>query len=275
MTNYEIVVTSHDGSKTMNKMGIFLSTGALVAALGCGVGTAEAHFQEILPSADIVPEEGPRTVSLDVVFTHPMERGPTMDMGQPAQFGVLAKGKKTDLRGALIKKDVNGKTAYGSSYHFTEPGDYVFYIEPAPFWEPAEKKYILHYAKAVVDFGAGDDWDALVGFPIEIQPLSRPYGIWTGNLFRGVVKKNGKPLAFSTVEIEWVNDGSVKAPADPFVTQVVKTDAQGVFAYAMPRAGWWAFNALTDADKPIKGPDGKPARVEIGGTIWVKAVDMK
>ncbi|ABD87509.1 ABC-type Co2+ transport system, periplasmic component [Rhodopseudomonas palustris BisB18] len=274
MKNYENVVTSHESCTTMNKLGKFLSTAAVIG-LALGARSAAAHFQEIIPSADIVAVEGERTVALDIVFTHPMERGPTMDMGQPAQFGVLTKGKKTDLRGALTKKDVNGKAAFGSTYRFTEPGDYVFYIEPAPFWEPAEKKYILHYAKAVVDFGSGEDWDALVGFPIEIQPLTRPYGVWTGNLFRGVVKKNGKPLAFADVEIEWVNDGSVKAPADPFITQVVKTDAQGVFAYAMPRAGWWAFNALTDADKPIKGPDGKPARVEIGGTIWVKAVDMK
>jgi cobalt/nickel transport protein len=248
---------------------------AAVGMLGLCATTANAHFQEMLPSADIVAVEGERSVTLDIVFTHPMEGGPTMEMGQPVQFGVLAKGKKTDLRSALTKKAVNGKTAFASSYRFAEPGDYVFYLEPAPFWEPAEKKYILHYTKAVVDFGSGDDWDAMVGFPIEIQPLSRPYGVWTGNVFRGVAKKNGKPLASADVEIEWANDGSVKAPADPFITQVVKTDAQGVFAYAMPRAGWWAFNVLTDADKPIKGPDGKPARVEIGGTIWVKAVDMK
>lgn len=248
---------------------------AAAAALVLGAQAAHAHFLELLPSADIVAVEGERAVTLDMVFTHPMEGGPTMDMGQPVQFGVLSGGRKTDLRGALTRKTVDGKTAFESSYRFKEPGDYVFYIEPTPYWEPAEKKHIVHYAKVVVDVGGGEDWDAPVGFPIEIQPLTRPYGLWTGNLFRGLVKKNGKPLPFAEIEIEWRNDGSVKAPSDPFITQVVKADAQGVFAYAMPRAGWWAFNALTDADKPLKAPDGKPAPVEIGGTIWVKTVDMK
>ena len=249
--------------------------GATLVSLTFAAQPAGAHFQEIIPSTDIVAVEGDRSVTLDLVFTHPMEGGPTMDMGQPVQFGVLAAGKKTDLRSALAKKTVDGKAAFQASHRFKEPGDYIFYVEPTPYWEAAEKKYILHYAKAVVDFGSGEGWDAAVGFPIEIRPLTRPYGVWTGNLFRGLVTLNGKPLPFAEVEIEWVNDGTVKAPSDPFVTQIVKTDAGGVFAYAMPRVGWWAFNALTDQGKPMKGPDGKPAPVEIGGTIWVKAVDMK
>jgi cobalt/nickel transport protein len=237
--------------------------------------SAQAHFQEILPSTDIVAENGDRTVRLDLLFTHPFEGGPVMEMGPPVQFGVLADGKKTDLRAALAKKPVEGKTGYEASYQIKAPGDYVFYVEPAPYWEAAEKKYIVHHSKVVVDFGSGEGWDKLVGLPVEIEPLVRPYGLWTGNQFRGIVRKNGKPVPFAEIEVEWVNDGSVKAPADPFVTQVVKADASGQFSYAMPRAGWWGFAALTEGDKPIKGPDGKPAKVEVGGLIWVKAVDMK
>jgi cobalt/nickel transport protein len=127
----------------------------------------------------------------------------------------------------------------------------------------------------VVDGGAGEGWDRLVGLPVEIEPLTRPYGLWTGNVFRGVVRKNGKPLPFAEIEVEWRNDGSVKAPADPFVTQVIKADAQGSFVYAMPRAGWWGFAALTEAEKTRPGPDGKPAKIEVGGLLWVRCVDMK
>jgi cobalt/nickel transport protein len=235
---------------------------------------AYAHFQEVIPSTEIVPDEGDKTITLSVVFTHPMEGGPTMDMGEPVQFGVLADGKKIDLKSALKPKPFNGKAAYTASYKLDQPGDYVFYIEPAPYYEPAEKQYIQHFAKTVVDLGSGEGWDKLVGLPIEIEPLTRPYGIWTGNVFRGLVRKNGKPLAFADVEIEWVNDGSVKAPSDPFVTQVVKTDASGVFAYSMPKPGWWGFNALSEGPQR-KSPDGKVVGTEIGGTIWIKAVDMK
>lgn len=251
-----------------------LGAAALVSLL-LGPQVASAHFQELIPSADILAEDGDRTVTVEAVFTHPMERGPTMEMGQPVQFGVLAEGRKIDLRGVLTKKPVDGKSAFQARYQIKAPGDYVFFLEPAPYWEPAEGKYIIHHAKVVVDFGAGDGWDKLVGLPVEIEPLVRPYGLWTGNLFRGIVRKNGKPVPFAEIEIEWKNDGSVKAPSDPFVTQVIKADASGQFGYVMPRAGWWGFAALTEGDKPMKGPDGKPAKVEIGGLIWVKAVDMK
>lgn len=238
-------------------------------------GPARAHFQQLLPSQDIVAAEAKPAVRLDLVFTHPMERGPVMEMARPVQFGVLHGGTRTDLRAALQARTIDGKTAYAADHRFQEPGDYVFFVEPAPYWEPGEQKMIIHYAKVVVDFAAGDGWDALVGLPVEIEPLVRPYGLWTGNLFRGVVRQRGKPVPFAEVEVEWVNDGSLTPPADPFVTQVIKADGNGVFAYAMPRAGWWGFAALVEGEQPMKSPAGASVPVEMGGLIWVRAVDMK
>lgn len=246
----------------------------LIAALLAPIPAA-AHFQELIPSTDILPEQGDRVVRLDLAFTHPMERGPVMEMAAPVRFGVLAQGKTRDLKPSLKPRMQDGKTTFEASYKVEAPSDSVFFVEPAPYWEAAEGKWIIHYAKVVVDFGGGEGWDKLVGLPVEIEPLVRPYGLWTGNLFRGVVRKSGKPVPFATVEVEWRNDGSVKAPSDPFITQVIKADASGQFAYAMPRAGWWGFAALVDSDKPVKGPDGKPAKTELGGLIWVRTVDMK
>ena len=236
---------------------------------------AAAHFQELIPSTDILPEQGERTVRLELAFTHPMERGPVMNMAEPVRFGVVANGKTLDLKPSLKPRLLDGKAAFEANFKVEAPGDSVFFVAPAPYWEAAEGKWIIHYAKVVVDFGAGSGWDKLVGLPVEIEPLVRPYGLWTGNLFRGVVRKAGKPVPFATIEVEWRNDGSVKPPSDPFITQVIKADASGQFAYAMPRAGWWGFAALVDDDKPVKGPDGKPAKTELGGLIWVRAVDMK
>jgi cobalt/nickel transport protein len=244
----------------------------------CGVflfgGPAAAHFQEILPSADVLPEGG--SVSLDLVFTHPMEGGPTMEMMKPKRLGVLTGDKTQDLLGSLAEKKVDGKTAWSAAYELKEPGAAVFFVEPTPYWEPAEGKFIVHYSKVVVDgFASGEGWDALVGLPVEIEPLVRPTGLWTGNEFRGVVRKNAKPAPFAEIEVEYVNsDGAVKAPNDAFITQVIKADQNGVFAYTMPRAGWWGFAALLEGDKKMKSPEGKDVPVELGGLIWVKATDM-
>jgi len=241
------------------------------------VVSAEAHFQVLLPSTDVVAVEDSKTVRLEIAFTHPMEQGPVMEMGRPKQFGVLVDGKKHDLLQGLKVKKIDGKTAYTCPVQLTRPGDYVFFLEPAPYWEPAEGKMIIHYTKVVVDaMGAEEGWDAMIGLPVEIEPLVRPFGLWTGNTFRGIVKKNGRPVPFAEIEVEYYNEGGrVKVPNDAFVTQVIKADSQGVFSYTMPRAGWWGFAALVDGDQKMNNPDGQPVDVELGGLIWVKTVDMK
>ncbi len=236
----------------------------------------QAHFQELIPSKDIATDPNDPELTLDLTFTHPMERGPAMPMGEPVQFGVLGPGGREDLRESLTQRLQDGQPAYRARYRLKEPGDYIFYLEPAPYWESGEGRMIVHDTKVVVDgFGGGESWDAEVGFPVEIIPLTRPYGLWTGNLFQGLVKYKGQPVPFATVEVEWRNDGSVTPPADAFVTQVIKTDAHGVFAYAMPRAGWWGFAALVEADQPMKNPEGKEVPGELGGLIWVYTRDMK
>ncbi len=237
---------------------------------------ALAHFQVLMPSQDIVTPGGDRTIDFDIRFTHPMEWGPVMNMAKPSRFGVLANGRVTDLLPSLRPVRVDGHAAYTCRYTFKAPADYVFFINPAPYWEPAEKKLIIHYTKVVVDaFGAESGWDALTGQPVEIEPLVRPYGLWTNNLFRGIVRHNGKPVPHAEIEVEYYNDEqTVKAPGDAFVTQVIKADSQGVFSYAMPRQGWWGFAALVEG-KPLPGPNGKPVDVELGGLIWVRVQDMK
>jgi len=251
---------------------------SLIASLiiTASASSASAHFQVIMPGNDIVSDIS-KPLPLKLLFTHPMDWGPVMEMQTPKQFGVLADGRKKDLLGSLKLMKIDGKSAYSCEFSGQkEPGDCVFYVEPAPYWEPAERKYITHYAKVVVDFlGSGEGWDALVGFPVEIQPLSRPYGLYEGNIFQGVVLKNGKPAPFANVEIEFYNEGrKVEAATDMHATQVVKADANGVFSYAIPRAGWWGFAALVDGEK-TKGPDGKEASAELGGLIWVKAYTWK
>lgn len=247
-----------------------LVTAAMILALA--MPPASAHFQEIIPSADVLPNGG--SVDLSLVFTHPMERGPTMEMAPPKRVGELLDGKVVDLTKTIVETRFDGKTAWNVSARLDKPGAAIFFVEPKPYWEPAEKKWITHYAKVVVDgYASGEGWTKLVGLPVEIEPLSRPTGLWTGNLFRGIVRAKGKPVPFADIEVEWINDGSVKAPNDAFLTQVIRTDQNGVFAYAMPRAGWWGFAALTEGPE-TKGPNGEAAKTEVGGLIWVKATDM-
>jgi cobalt/nickel transport protein len=246
-----------------------------VAILSLAAQKALSHFLVLLPSTDVL-ETGSQTVDLQMLFTHPMEQGPVMELAKPKQFGVLVHGQRRDLLPTLQAQKIDGKTTYTSSLKVTEPGDHVFFVEPTPYWEAAEKKWIIHNTKVVVDvFGAEEGWDAMVGLPVEIEPLTRPFGLWTGNCFRGIVKQNGKPVPFATLEVEYYNEGKkVKTPNDAFITQVIKADASGVFCYTIPRAGWWGFAALVPGETKLPGPDGQPADVELGGLMWIKTTDM-
>lgn len=234
---------------------------------------AAAHFQQILPQSDVLPEGG--AVNLELIFTHPFEGGPIMDMKRPAAVGVMVHGNKTDLSGELVEAPRDGAMTWQLSHELAEPGAAVFYVTPQPYWEPSENLYIVHHAKVIVDsYASGDGWDGMVGLPAEIQPLTQPTALWTGNLFSGVVTQGGKPVPFAEIEVAYVNDAGIEAPNDAYITPLIKADANGTFHYAIPHAGWWGFAALLEGEKPMKSPDGQAVPVEEGALIWVNAKDM-
>ncbi|WP_020678191.1 DUF4198 domain-containing protein [Geopsychrobacter electrodiphilus] len=254
------------------------------ALILCSASIAMAHFGLILPSDDILTQTDNRTLSLQVKFLHPYE-GHYLEMVKPQRFGVLHAGKITDLSDKLQARKGRGPTQtrdftyWVGDYKIRRPGDYTFFVEPTPYWEPAEDKYILHYTKVCVDaFGLQTGWDQAVGLETEIVPLTRPYGLWTGNLFSAQVLLKGKPAAFIEVEVEYLNEAAegapIHAPSDPFVTQVVKTDGGGVFHFAMPKSGWWGFAALSEADWKLQH-DGIDKAVEIGAVYWVHVTDLQ
>jgi cobalt/nickel transport protein len=234
-----------------------------------------AHFGMIIPSDDIVGKEDKKVITLTIKFIHPFE-GDYMNMEMPKAFGVMVGGAKQDLLKTLQKKDVKKFTTWGTSYQIKSPGDYAFYVEPAPYWEPAEESFIVHYTKVIVNaLGLEEGWDEEVGLETEIVPLTRPYGLWAGNVFQGVVKVDGKPVPHAEVEVEYYNEGGrIKPPAESYITQVIKADQNGVFTYAMPKAGWWGFAALNTADYTL-AHEGKEYPVEIGAVLWVRTRDMK
>lgn len=250
----------------------------LVAVL-CA-GPASAHFGMIIPSTDNVGPKDDKEIALTLVFTHPFENGPVMNLEKPEKFGVAVDGSVEDLLAALKEKKAdNGKTYWTAKYAIKRPGDYAFFMLPKPYWEPAEDKFIVHATKVIVDaLNAEEGWDAPIaeaaGLPCEIVPLTRPYSLYKGNVFTGRVMMNGKPVTDAEVEVEWRSEGKGEAPTDSHVTQVVKADSNGVFSFAMPKMGWWGFAALMEGPEKIE-KDGEKKDVEIGAVLWVYAYPMK
>jgi len=236
---------------------------------------AIAHFGMVIPSDSMVMQEDSRNLLLHLSFSHPFEMI-GMDLVKPNGFGVSANGKKQDLLGKLEKTQIMDHTAWRADYKVKRPGIYVFYMEPKPYWEPAEDCFIIHYTKTVVTaFGDDEGWDSEIGLKTEIVPLSKPFGLYAGNVFQGIVKLYGKPLPYAEVEVEYYNENQkAVAPTDYMVTQAIKADQNGVFTYAVPQKGWWGFAALNTADEKLK-KDGQEKDVEIGAVIWVRFHEWK
>jgi cobalt/nickel transport protein len=252
---------------------IRLAVGILGAAMVWGGllgGIAQAHFGMVIPSDSMAMAQDERQVVLTLSFSHPMEMV-GMELVKPKIFSVRANGEMQDLLPQLQPTKVMEQPAWKSAYTFKRPGVYMFIMEPQPYWEPAEDCYIIHYTKTVVTaFGDDEGWDEEVGLATEIVPLSKPYGLYAGNLFQGIVKLNGKAVPYAEVEVEYYNqDKKATAPTDYMVTQTIKADQNGVFSYAAPKAGWWGFAALNTADYKLKA-DGEDKDVELGAVIWVK-----
>lgn len=236
---------------------------------------AHAHFGMMIPSDSMVmPDEG-RDISLTLSFSHPFE-SIGMEMVRPQAFALFYGEMRTDLLEQLNETKVMDHTAWTTNHRLKRPGAYTFYMEPKPYWEPAEDCYIVHYTKTVVAaFGDDEGWDAEIGAPTEIVPLSKPFGLYAGNLFQGVVKIDGQPVPYAEVEIEYYNrEGEAAAPTDYMITQTVKADGNGVFSYVAPVSGWWGFAALNTAEEKIKR-DGVEKDIEMGAVLWVEFQDWK
>ncbi len=231
---------------------------------------AGAHFGMLIPSDSMVMQNENRNVKLNLSFSHPFENV-GMELVKPRLFEVIINGKKQNLTAVIKKTSIIGHTAWTLDYRIKRPGIYIFHMEPEPYWEPTENCFIIHYTKTVITaFGDDEGWDREIGLKTEIVPLAKPFGLYAGNVFQGIVKLNQKPVSFAEVEVEYYNkDGRSKAPTDYMVTQTIKADQNGVFTYAAPKEGWWGFAALNTAGYKLK-KDGQDKDVELGGVIWIR-----
>jgi cobalt/nickel transport protein len=257
---------------------------------------AQAHFQMLYPGSSLrMANSGP--LDLLAIFTHPFYGQPSMQMGAPQAFFVVKqrgdnKPEKVDLIKQLEKIDWLGSAkepvaAYKASLPSAQMrslGDYVFVLQPEPYLEKEEDKYIQQFTKTIVNVGGvPGNWDQVMGLPAEIRPLNKPYANYVGGLFRGVVLSKGRPVPFAEVEVEyinrkpdlaskaWIGEAQINAPHPALGPQSIRADATGAFAVALPKAGFWGIAALNVG--PVKSYKGK--KLSQDAVIWVEATDIK
>ncbi|MBN2752981.1 MAG: DUF4198 domain-containing protein [Rhodospirillaceae bacterium] len=265
----------------MNRFSRVLGIAALAGI--AFTSAAQAHFQLVYTPEVNLHKAG--NVPFRLTFWHPMENGHVMDMGQPQEFFVVTKDGKTDMKAALksitFKGAENAAKAFSVDLPVKKNGDYVVALVPAPYLEKSEDIYIQQITKSFVNKGGlPTNWADPVGLPTEIVPLNKPTNILAGSTFSGIVLSEGKPVAGIEIEIEYIaaapdmkanaaGKPSVKAPEGGAIVAV--TDANGVFTFGVPKAGFWGFAALgSGAAKEFQGKE-----LSQDAVIWVRAYDFK
>ncbi|WP_294965884.1 DUF4198 domain-containing protein [Sulfurimonas sp.] len=223
-----------------------------------------AHFLTFISNTDNVSNEKQSNIEFDISFIHPFEQT-GMTLLKPKVY-VNSKENQLSLKQSI---KFNHK-AWQSTYKIKRPGVYKFFVEPKPYFEPAEEKFIIHVPKVIISsFGLEDGWDEPIGLKYEIIPMTKPFGLYAGNLFQGKVLHDGNPAVDVEVEVELFNKYELKEPSDAHITQVIKTDANGVFSFVMNHKGWWGFAALIEEGE-LKH-EGKSYPIENGALMWIKA----
>jgi cobalt/nickel transport protein len=251
-----------------------------------------AHFGMLIPSEPVVMDTAKSNVTFEIKFWHPFENT-GMTLVKPKKFTLYTGGEPENLLDKLVEVKVGEFSTWKLDYKIARPGLYTFVMEPEPYWEPAEDKFIIHYTKAYVSaYGDDDGWnEPIAGLVTEIVPLTKPDALYAGNVFTGKVLLHGKAVAGSEVEVEWYPgpDKKGQAPYESMVTQVVITDNEGIFNFAPPVPGWWGFAALNEAEyklplveenkdsenKNTENKDDKNKSVELGGVLWLYFNEFK
>lgn len=262
---------------------------ALLSAVAAS--QAQGHFQLLYTPQ--IQQDTPGDVPLKLVFWHPFDNGPVMEMGQPEAFTVTHRGKTTDLSGSLkpvqfspaTAADQNGDhagpaQAFDAVLPVRRSGDYVLALTPAPYYEASEDKFIQQITKSYINSREiPTDWTENLGLKAEIRPLTRPTNILAGSSFTGQVLSEGKPVEGAMIEVEYMaapplmdenRPGPASTAPAPGGTLEVISGPDGLFTLALPRAGFWGFAALEVG--PDKEHEGKPLSQD--AVIWVYVQDL-
>ncbi|MCO5166382.1 MAG: DUF4198 domain-containing protein [Planctomycetes bacterium] len=218
------------------------------AALLLSAGSALAHFPILLP----VTPWGRRGQALELVyvFGHPFE-GDRAPAPRPTRFTVLPPTQPAvDLLPAL--GDAAEQAEWRARFTPDERGDHVVALT-GPLQEHEGKRF-QDFVKVVVHVPSVQrGWDRVVGDPLEVVPLTRPYGVPVGSTFRAEVLAGGAPLVHAAVEVEYRHEAPPDPlPPEPFITRVERTDRAGAFATTLDRAGWWILSVTREADGGVQ-----------------------
>ncbi|VWL85544.1 DUF4198 domain-containing protein [Oceanivirga miroungae] len=247
-----------------------------------------AHFQ-MINTDNLNVENDTRSVDFDIVFTHPAERGHSMDIGKDmngnikdvVSFVVKKGDKEIEAKSKLVKS----KFRDALSYKFTldrklglrGSGIWSLIMVPSPYYEASEDIYIQQVTKVFLHKGElvdDDMWhtkQTKKGYPDIISYID-PTNIWVNQAFVGqVVDGDNKPVKNAEIEIEFRNydikDGDFSdVEKTNHSSAKIYADDNGMFTFIPTKEGQWGFAALGAGGE--KTVDGK--ELSLDAVLWIQ-----
>lgn len=230
------------------------------------VADLPAHYHILLPQSPACKRG--EAVPIAYLWGHPFEHQ-LFNAFLPERFYAIApSGARIDLLRILTIDDQRKTQAYHGPFTPNERGDYVFCAESRRMLLEEDRELIQDFVKVVLHVQAQKGWDVVAGEPLELIPLTRPYGIRAGMVVRVEARADGKALANAPVEIERYNPTPPKElPADEHVTYTAKTDAHGTVVATLTEPGWWCVAASRLSGE--KDFDGKRFPLRQRAILWI------
>ena len=246
---------------------------AIFLVMGIGAANGFCHFPMLLHDAPLAQVN--QAIQVWFAVGHPFEQE-YEDAQRPEKLvAVIGMGGKVDLTAKLTewKKTVGDQSVAAWQVNYTPDaaGDVILALDTAPDISKSGKNLFQEYLKTYIHVEREIGWDRRTGQPLEIVPLTRPYGLQEGFVFTGRLMKGEEPVPDVKVYVEQKLSTPPKAedlPPEPLITAVVKTDERGYFSHTLPNAGWYILGAFVDQLGTITR-DGKTYTHDGFAGIWV------
>ncbi|WP_457756176.1 DUF4198 domain-containing protein [Thermodesulfatator indicus] len=248
----------------------------------CWVSSSWGYFLTVFdPKGQGYALKG-QEIQFFVLRTEPFQ-GIVYDLRAP-KGKVFRPDKKTEPLAfvrVMFKDFSTGKKrfAWKVKYVPTLAGDYYFLFITQPTLMPAIGEVWQEIVKVPLHVEEEKGWGQILEQKFEIVPMTRPYGLSVGQIFRGQILFEGKPAPKVFVQVVRFNGVYLspdKLPKDKFGKRdtprmyfSLYTDENGEFSIGFPQDGWWLITAKIPYGKHMIGNTSYPLFLRTSFWLYV------